>query len=216
MIKCTPLMILLGITISACQSTPINSLFFDLPPGAILIQDDFSDTTSGWENFSEEDYGTLDYFDGYYRIKVEGDHSLLWTGPGMNFSNVHIEVDTIKVIGSDDDMYGLVCRAVDDNNFYFFVISSDGYYGIGKLINGGQSLIEMPGMMPSEVIFQDKAANHLSADCIHDQLTFYVNGNKLISVTDSDLMNGDVGLIHGTLQSSENVVLFDNFIVVNP
>lgn len=216
MIKYCSLLVLLGFTITACQVTPINSLFFNLPSGAVLFQDDFSDASSGWENFSKEGYGTLDYFDGYYRIEVEGNHSLLWTGPGMNFSNVHLEVDTIKVIGSEDDIYGIVCRAVDDNNFYFFVISSDGYYGIGKMTNGIQSLIGMPGMLPSEVIFQDKAANHLSADCMHDQLTFYANGNELNSVADSDLINGDVGLIHGTLQASDNVVLFDNFIVVNP
>jgi hypothetical protein len=194
----------------------INPLFFEVPSGAVLFQDDFSDPSSGWEHLSNENLGVLEYFDGYYRVEVKGDHSLLWAGPGMNFSNVHLETDSIKVIGSEDDIYGLVCRAIDDSNFYFFIISSDGYYGIGKMINGVQSLINMPGMLPSEVISQGLAANHLRADCISEHLDFFVNGKKLISVKDSDLTTGDVGLIIGTLQSSENVVLFDNFSVLNP
>lgn len=216
MVKFSPLIFLLLLTISGCQATSINTMFFELPSGAILFQDDFSDPSSGWEHLSEDNIGILEYFDGFFRIEVKGDHNLLWTGPGMNFTDVQLEVDTIKVIGSEDDIYGLVCRAVDDSNFYFFVISSDGYFGIGKMINGDQSLIDFPGMLPSEVISQDKAINHLRADCISDRLVFYVNGKKLISVRDVELSNGDVGLINGTLQSSENVVLFDNFIVLNP
>jgi hypothetical protein len=141
---------------------------------------------------------------------------MLWTGPGMNFSDVRLEADTIKVIGSPDDIFGVVCRGTDQYNFYFFVISSDGYYGIGKMIDGVQTLIDNPGMLPSEIISQGKAKNHLRADCIADRLDFYVNGQKLASVKDSELTSGDVGVIAGNLENARTVVLFDNFSVLSP
>jgi hypothetical protein len=202
--------------LSACQVSSLTSRFFEISSGEVIFQDDFSNPSSGWVNLIDERYGILDYFDGYYRVEVQGDHQMLWTGPGMNFSDVRLEADTIKVIGSPDDIFGVVCRGADQDNFYFFVISSDGYYGIGKMINGLQSLIDIPGMLPSEVISQDKAKNHLRADCIADRLDFYVNGQKLASVKDSELTSGDVGVIAGNLENAQTVVLFDNFSVLSP
>ena len=84
------------------------------------------------------------------------------------------------------------------------------------MINGVQTLIDIPGLLPSEIITQGKAINHLRADCVADQLDFYVNGGKLASVNDIDLTNGDVGVIAGNLESPQTVVLFDNFSVLNP
>jgi hypothetical protein len=201
--------------LSACQASSLSSLFFEISSGEVIFQDDFSNPNSGWVNLTN-DSGTLDYFDGYYRVEVQGDHQMLWTGPGMNFSDVRLEADSIKVIGSPDDIYGVVCRGADQDNFYFFVISSDGYYGVGKMINGIQSLIDLPGMLPSEVISQDKAKNHLRADCVADRLDFYVNGQRLASVKDSELTKGDVGVIAGNLENTQTVVLFDNFSVLSP
>ena len=201
--------------LSACQVSSLSSRFFELSSGEVMFQDDFSNPDSGWVNLTN-DSGTLDYFDGYYRVEVQGDHQMLWTGPGMNFSDVRLEADSIKVIGSPDDIYGVVCRGADQDNFYFFVISSDGYYGVGKMINGIQSLIDLPGMLPSEVISQDKAKNHLRADCVADRLDFYVNGQRLASVKDSELTKGDVGVIAGNLENTQTVVLFDNFSVLSP
>ena len=202
--------------LSACEVSSLSSRFFEISSGEVIFQDDFSNPNSGWVNLTNEDYGILDYFDGYYRVEVQGDHQMLWTGPGMNFSDVRLEADSIKVIGSPDDIYGVVCRGADQDNFYFFIISSDGYYGVGKMINGIQSLIDLPGMLPSETITQDKAKNHLRADCIADRLDFYVNGHKLTSVKDSELTSGDVGVIAGNLENAQTVVLFDNFSVLNP
>jgi hypothetical protein len=207
---------MLGLASLACQLTTLTSDFFDTPSGAVLFQDDFSDTSSGWENQSDEQFGTVDYFDGYYRIEVQGDRNMIWAGPGLNFTDLRLEADMIKVIGTTDDLFGLVCRAADIENYYFFVISSDGYYGIGKMINGVQSLINADGMQPSEIISQGKTINHLRADCIADRLELSINGQLVAQVNDNDLPSGDIGLIVGNLESQENVVLFDNLSTLKP
>jgi hypothetical protein len=210
------LITVLIVLLTSCQVSSLTSIFLNTPTGAVMFQDDFTDPSSGWENLTNNQFGTLDYFDGYYRIQVLGQQQMLWAGPGLNFTDVRLEADMIKVIGSMDDIFGLVCRATDQNNYYFFVISSDGYYGIGKMIDGVQSMIDTEGMLPSEVISQGMTRNHLSADCVENHLEFSVNGNLLASVIDHDLSNGDVGLLAGNFDTSENVVLFDNFSVINP
>lgn len=204
------------LSLSACQVASLAASFFDTPSGAVLYQDDFSDPASGWESYYDNESGTVDYFDGFFRIHVLSEYQMLSSGPGLDFKDVQLEADMIKVIGSSDDMFGLVCRAVDPDNYYFFVISSDGYYGIGKVIDGVQSMLGSDGMLPSEIISQGKAKNHLRVDCVEEKLDLTVNGQLLGSLEDSDLISGDVGVLAGTMQDSENAVLFDNFSVINP
>lgn len=201
---------------SACQLPSLAANFFEIPSGAVLFQDGFSDPSSGWEIYNHLENGTMDYFDGFFRIHVLGEYQMLSTGTGLNFSDVQIEADMIKVVGSSDDMFGLVCRAQDTENYYFFVISSDGYYGIGKVIAGVQSMLGSQGMLPSEIISQGKTINHLRADCIAENLVLTVNGQELTTEVDYDLESGDIGILAGTMQDTENVVLFDNFSAINP
>jgi len=216
MVRIIFLVIIQTFLLSACQLSSLTSSFFETPSGSVLYQDDFSDPSSGWENYYDSARGTMDYFDGFFRIQVLGEFQMLSKGPGLNFTDVRLDADMIKVIGLSDDIFGLVCRAMDPENYYFFVISSDGYYGIGKMIDGEQSILNSPGLLPSEIISQGKAKNHLRADCIAEQLALSVNGRELVSTVDFDLSRGDVGILAGTLMDSENVVLFDNFSVTNP
>ncbi len=206
----------LGLASLACQLPALTTELFDTPSGSVLFQDDFSDSSSGWENRSDEQFGTVDYFDGYYRIEVLGDHHMIWASPGINLTDVRLEADMIKVIGTTDDLFGLVCRAADQENYYFFVISSDGYYGIGKTIDGKQSLINTEGMKPSELISQGKTINHLRADCVADRLELSINGTLVDQVIDGDLPRGDIGLLAGNLAAQESVVLFDNLSALKP
>jgi hypothetical protein len=58
--------------------------------------------------------------------------------------------------------------------------------------------------------------NHLRADCIGDKLTFYINFTEVASAADSDLPNGDVGVLAGAFAEPGVDVLFDNFVVIQP
>ena len=63
----------------------------------------------------------------------------VWANPGLNFTDTIIEVETTKVGGSDDNFFGVMCRynpTGSDWGFYYFLLSSDGYYGISKYGDG--------------------------------------------------------------------------------
>ncbi|MEW6718443.1 MAG: hypothetical protein AB1345_13200 [Chloroflexota bacterium] len=186
----------------------------DLPN--VLFQDDFSDPTSGWDRVDGDKASTNYYNDGY-RIFVNAPDSDYWANPGLNFTDVRIEVDARKLSGPDDNDFGVLCRyQPDTREYYFFMLTSDGYYTIGKFINGNIEPIGMDSMLPHEAIRTGASTNHIRADCVGNQLTLYANGIKLFETTDDELTNGDVGLIAGTFEEPGTDILFDNFTVLNP
>jgi hypothetical protein len=129
---------------------------------------------------------------------------------------VLVQVRAKKLEGPDDNLFGLVCRYQDDQNFYAFAIGSDGYYGIYKRIDGEQSLIDQIHMDFSDVINSGVEDNVIRAICQADQLALIVNDTPLIQVQDGALTQGDVGLILGTFTEPGVNVLFDDFIVISP
>lgn len=207
---------ILGIVTLACQRSMLPYQWLANPPGMVLFQDDFSDPASGWDQVVSDDGIQMDYSEGAYRIRIAGDHRTAWSSAGLEFIDSNVETDARWVDGSGDDDYGLVCRGIDQGNFYFFAISSDGYYGIGKVKDGLPELINSPAMLPSEYIAQGRDTNHLQAACVGDRLSLTVNGKLLAEVRDADFQRGAVGLIAGTLDDGLTVVDFDNFSVTAP
>jgi hypothetical protein len=188
------------------------------PSGTILFEDDFSDDTKGWEDITD-DYGTTGISDGAYLISVADSMSYLIADPdeGGSYADVSIEVDILASDETPHDM-GVICRYQDDDNFYYLIIASDGYYAIGKFQDGEDTLVELDEMPADEngVILNGSAANHMRADCIGDTLTLYANGTKLLEVQDTNFTEGSVGLIAGSYDDAPVNVLFDNFVVRIP
>jgi hypothetical protein len=190
---------------------------FNLPkdPGAVLFQDDFSSPNSGWDRYHGEMYES-DYSDGGYRIAVFQENQEAWALPGLDFSDVIIEVVATKISGPSDDVYGVLCRYVDPRNFYFFLISSDGYAGVGLNQDGERRLLSGETMLPSDSIVQGTSTNSFHIECVGNRLSLSVNNDVIYEIQSSALRSGDVGLIAGTYEHAGTEVLFDNFSVRNP
>jgi hypothetical protein len=184
-------------------------------PENILFQDDFSDTSSGWDRVNVSE-GITDYVDGQYRIFVNTTGTDVWANPGLSFTDVIVEVDAAKMTGPDDNDFGLICRSQDVENFYQFIISSDGYYGIAKVVGGTQELIGETDLLPDDAIKQGNVTNRIQAKCIGSKLTLSVNGTQVASFDDTAFTSGDVGLFAGTFSEAGTDVHFDNFVVMKP
>jgi hypothetical protein len=199
--------------VTGCTET---GLFNSTPAaGGVLFLDDFSDPTSGWLQ-GQDEFGLAEYTEEGFRIYVASESSAKISIPRLHYSNVHLEVEARKIGGVDDNDFGLICRYKDPDNFYFFIISSDGYYGIGKYVQNSLSLIGMDMMQTSNLIHEGEAVNLIRADCVGDLLTIYINGQKTAEVRDSTLKEGDVGLIAGTFASPGTDILFNQFVARRP
>ena len=192
---------------SAPAKTPVP------PSGTVLFQDAFDMNTTGWDRFAN-DGGIMDYFESGYRILVLIPGLNFWSTPHKNYGDVRIEADVIKRAGPDENRMGLMCH-YQNGNYYFFIISNDGYYGIGKFINKQTVLLGQNEMQPSAIV-QPNMVNHLRADCVGNTLTFYINFKQIASVQDGDLPSGDIGVLAGTFTKPGVDVSFDNFVALQP
>jgi hypothetical protein len=190
---------------------------FEMPTesGAVLFQDDFSRPISGWDRYEDEIYYS-NYFEGAYRIAVFSPNTDAWANPRLDFGDIRINVDAIKIDGPDDNIFGIICRYQDPRNFYFFLISSDGYTGIGISKDGRRVLASGESMLPSNAVNQGSAVNHIRAECIGYDLRLYVNDTLVAQAYAAEWQRGDVGLIAGTYSEPGADIYFDNFSVVNP
>lgn len=210
------LILILALASSACQfSNPLASTPTPIAQaGETLFYDDFTNPSSGWKHFTSAE-GTMDYDGSGYRFLVNALQANFWSTPGKSFRDVRLEVDVAKLNGPDENRIGLLCRFVE-GNYYFFMISSDGYYTTGKYIDGNVIQLGQNEMQSDPAIHTGTTINHLRADCIGNNLAFYVNGHPVAQAQDTDLEVGDVGMLAGTFSQPGVDVLFDNFMVLQP
>ncbi len=208
------LLLIFIFSVSACSAVNQDLPVSNLPSGSVLFQDDFAQQTTGWDRMLVNE-GVMDYDSGGYRILVNALQTNFWSTPDKNFIDTRIEVDTGKLAGPDENRIGLLCR-FNGKDYYFFIITSDGFYGVGLFKDGQATLLGQSEMLPSANINKGLAINHLRADCAGTMLTFYVNGFQIAQTQDVNLVSGDVGIIAGTFATSGVDIIFDNFVVLQP
>ena len=219
MFRMHSIILLVFILVMASLACQYSSPFVALPtsvgqPGDTLFYDDFTNSTTGWDRFTSAE-GTMDYDGSGYRFLVNALQANFWSTPGKSFRDVRMEVDVAKLSGPDENRIGLLCRFVE-NNYYFFMVSSDGYYTIGKYVGGNVIQLGQSEMQFDPSINTGLAVNHLRADCDGNSLNFYVNGNLVAQAQDADFVEGDIGLLAGTFAQPGVDVIFDNFVVLQP
>ena len=203
-------LLLLAVVVSACTTlTP------KVNPGEVLFQDDFARPSSGWDRYKDETYES-DYEDEMYIIKIHQQNTEAWALPGLSFKDVIINVESSKVAGPADNVYGVICRYQDSENFTFFLISSDGYAGIGVYVDGQKELLSHPTLLPSGAVETDGGSNYLRAECVGEQLRLMVNGQLVAQAVAQNITMGDVGLIAGSYEKSGVKIRFDNFSTIQP
>jgi hypothetical protein len=186
------------------------------PTSNILFADDFSTPDSGWARLSETDK-SADYVNGGYRMWLNIAQYDIWSYTGKTFTDpVSIEVDATKTAGPDDNDFGVICNFQDSDNFYFGLISSDGYALIGKKQGGTTTPLSSDQMSPVDGIQPGSAPNHIKFVCDNGTLSLFANGNPVATTTDTTFTSGDVGLRIGTYAEAGLEVVFDNFVVLRP
>jgi hypothetical protein len=181
----------------------------------VLLRDDFSKISSGWDQLHETDY-TLEYKDGSYHVVIgaqDGGESV-WIGD--NYTKMSVEVDVNQFVGPDDALVGVSCRDKQDVGGYSFEFSHDGTYGIYEYEQGSPSVLDEAVLDPNTV--NANGVNHIEGVCDGPTLTLILNGETLMQVNDPTYTSGGAGLIVRTGYSggADIDVLFDEFVVKGP
>ena len=191
------------------ETAPVGSAPSDVPTaGQVLYQDDFSSTSTGWAWNGDD--GSIRYGNGGLEFEVRSPEIIIWSVTGNSYGDVIIEADTYVLQAAGDGDFGLICRYVDGDNYYGLEISEDGYYSIWKY-SGGEyaSLLDWK----STTLVDTSRSMKISASCVGDRLSLYLDGQLLAEVQDSDFSSGDAGLLTGTWDNAPITIGFDNLVV---
>ncbi len=203
---------------SYLQATPTYYMSSEqgLGEGVVMFSDDFTSSDTIWGRTNSALGSRVAYEHQGLRIVVNETNTDLFSTAHSSMQDVRIAVDASKLGGPDDNYFGVICRMQDNLNYYAFLISSDGYYGITKVIDGQVDLLSSEHMDFSAIINRSRGTNRVRGDCMGSVLSMYVNGQKIASVQDGTFQSGKFGVIAGSNDEIGVDILFDNFFVYQP
>ncbi len=147
--------------------------------------------------------------DGYLHVHIFEMEQIAWAAAGRTYDNFRLTVEATQVSGPDDNEYGVLVRMQDDQHFYAFSISGDGYVRAARY-DGTSWLVLGPDWTFYDAVKQGRATNILEVEASGTTLIFRVNGMQVAQVEDKTYPKGDVGLYAGTFSEGDVVITFDN------
>ncbi len=214
-------------------------------PGQVLYTATFDAFLDDWEQYE----GRLEaqISDGLLRINAETANSGPYSVAKPYFDDFDLRVQGKAVEGDPTNGYGVIFRlqdkgnrSVDDDSYYLFLVSSDGYYKLERVIDGEAKEISL--WIASPVVNQGIGAmNALRVTAQGDQFQFFVNdqqvelclpenpdgfstldgsgncmGNMTTTWVDDTIASGQVGMVVMTLDAPGFAVEFDNMLIIGP
>lgn len=173
---------------------------------------DFSNANSMVWSISNSPYAKEWINDGQYHILIERpDYQTCVVANGPQFASFRLDVDTLVGACPADNEYGILFRFAQGNSCYAFIISADGYIKLSKRLNG--AWLTLVPRKRCYMVNLGQASNHLTAVADGCHLSCYVNGGKVLEVTDYSCACGKIGLVAAVNQYPGFQIAFDNVTV---
>lgn len=217
-------------------------------PGKVAYVAAFDGLNEDWEQYDGRLAAQI-LPEGVLRLDVGNVESGPFSVARQHFGDFDLRVETKAVSGPVNNGFGLIFRLQNhdintsqaDDSYYLFLISSDGYYQVRRVL--GEDQTEMSTWIPSPVINQGLGVtNYLRVVAQGDKFAFYINGQQMSlcipdnpegrstvdrsgqcvqgtmqpTLADSSLSSGQLGVVATTLNESDVVVDFDNLVVYGP
>lgn len=195
--------------------TEIATTVADTPPEnmTLLYEDDFSASDSGWDDASGPFY-TKRYGNNQYNIDISTNNLVVWGLANRLAADFEIEVDAVQRQGGQSNTYGILFRFVDNDNYYRFDVSGDGFFHLAKLEDGQWNiLVDWTG---TSAIQQGQDVNKLNVRADGTELSIGVNGQNLATVEDSSFGEGNFGFFASTFDDPNIWVSFDDLRLYGP
>jgi pSer/pThr/pTyr-binding forkhead associated (FHA) protein len=173
----------------------------------LIYSDDFNDSETGWGEVFEQD-AVRQYGGSRYHIIVKENDVFTWSKLGRDFTNFVLEVDATQDEGPSNNGYGVLFRSEDDEHFYRFGVSGDGFYFLDKSV--GSEWVPVIDWTESPYINRGQAGNRLKVTCAGSQITLHVNDQYLAIATDDSYDHGDIGLFAVSFAEPNVHITFDN------
>lgn len=202
------------VVLIALLAFPLATLQAQGGADEVLLEDDFSNPKTGWEE-GEYQGGTVGYGDGFYVVTSTGSGNMMWGVAGQDFTDVVVEVDATQFSAPENDNngYGVMCRVQPEGGGYLLYVSGDGYASIILVTEEFSALVDWT---PVDAVVQGDNTNHLEATCEGSNLSLSVNGVPVVSAEDATWTSGDVALSATSFETTGTEIHFDDIRVTAP
>jgi len=224
-------LVLLGLSVSLSTSDddvsgpklqpPASQEVLPVQEGEILLQDDFSDPTSGWDA-AEFDVGEVGYVEGAYRIFAKRPSLQFWSDMYVEprAQGLRLEFEATQLAGTSGDLVGARCYTDVDSNAGYIVGIGPAEQGvfISAFRGDDYRLLESSGERVTAVRPLGEE-NQLRVECVASPdapivLTLEANGEALLRAEDEKRTRGfdGFGLFVDTTEGGAEA-LFDDIVV---
>ncbi|MBA3532846.1 MAG: hypothetical protein H0T73_13050, partial [Ardenticatenales bacterium] len=110
------------------------------------------------------------------------------------------------------EQYGILAFYQDPDNYYAFLISSEGSFSVKKRIKGKWT--EESDWISSDAIkVKQGQINKIEIVSKGDDIQFYVNDEYLTTIANSDFDEGGIAMVTGARTEGTVAISFDNLLV---
>lgn len=212
------------------------------PSGELLYVATFDAFNEEWTQY--EGRLSSQVVDGALRLSVGEPIAGPYSVASPHFGDFDIRVETSAVEGPESNGFGIVFREQDPKNYYYFLIASDGYYQLNRVLEGTSEILSNWIASP-DIHAAIGETNILRVVGQGNQFRFYINDERLLlcipndpaarstmnpmtgecidgamldTLTDSSFATGRLGVVAMTIPGQDLgvVVDFDNVLVYAP
>ena len=205
--------------------------------GAVLYAETFDAAPADWELYEGRLAAQAE--DGALHIMVDVPQRSPYSTANPHFADFDQRVQAKAVSGPLNNGFGVIFREQDPENYYLFLISSDGWYQVKRSVDGDQ--VEVSTWIESPLVNQGlDAENSLRVVAQGDTFRFYINdepvelcipddpsgistyvngcigGQMYGELVDSAIPSGQIGVVALALDEPGVEVAFDNVLVFGP
>lgn len=194
----------------------------------VVLADDFGDAASSHVLSGRQGDVRYRFDNGAYLIAVEAPSRLAWSLLNtQDYVDVAIQATATLIAGAPTTTSSLIFRYQDDQNYYIFHVSYNGFYRLERLKAGELTILldwtpspavaRMPTPAADEAAAQQPAyaLNTLRVELRGQRIALFANGVRLEETVDDTFQAGSVALAVHTARHSAAAVCFDNLLILS-
>jgi hypothetical protein len=209
-------LVLAGLLMAACRAEPLTMQergpTRSVVTGSQRTLYEFYDAAT-WDVFSTED-GAAHFsveggaLEGY----VAADRGYVMSRNHVEHTDVIVNAQVRQTEGLLGNGFGVVCRADEQGNGYYFLLSSDGQFTISVGTPARDALFELIPWQYHSIIRQGFQPNNIRAVCAGNYLAMFINDVFVAEAFDDEFGAGELGVVIGAV-GQPAAARFDNILI---
>nr|HMN30371.1 SH3 domain-containing protein [Caldilineaceae bacterium] len=193
-------------------TNPIAREIEEIQRKPVNFQDDFTQNDAEWSTISDEESRQV-VEQGVLKIEVKKPSLKVWSSPS-NANNLvpadfFLEINSKVVRAAKESDLGIIFRQVDNDNYYTFTYSPDGFFRLDKrLADEWEELL--PWTTSSAIQSGTNFSNQLGILADGQDFTLIINDTIVAQVTDVSFRSGQIGLTASAFDAAEVEAHFDD------